>query len=153
MKSIKSSPFVTHDAAVTSPVDLWLLFFCSTFCRTISVEIYHLVLTFVVLWGKDCVVGANKSNRLAFEDHYVGCSWYATNDLRQHGCRRCPGAKQAPGHQQPPCWFYYDNSVANVKLQLLKTIFDRREEVGNPTVFFLYFLYVISGLTHWGRNK
>ena len=25
-----------------------------------------------------------------------------------HGCCIYPGAKQAPGHQQPPCWFHHD---------------------------------------------
>ena len=41
-----------------------------------------------------------------------GCFWYTKTSQCQHGGCRCSGAKQAPGHQHPSGWLYYDNSIA-----------------------------------------
>ena len=39
---------------------------------------------------------------------------YATTPFH-HGGLRCPGAKQASGHQQPPCWLFNSIHYVDVK--------------------------------------
>ena len=41
----------------------------------------------------------------------LGQPWHAPTDLCHHDGCRCPGAKEAPGHQQPPCSLSYDYNI------------------------------------------
>ena len=48
-----------------------------------------------------------------FRKPTVRHSWYTPTGLRHcNGCR-CPGVKEAPGHQQPPCWFDFGYIVCH----------------------------------------
>ena len=75
-------------------------------------------------------------------NHYVGHSWYMPTGICHHDGCRCPGAKLAPAHQQPPCWLNYAICIILIDtnidgLMQEQTMSKRGWEVSNPLVSLL----------------
>ena len=75
---------------------------------------------------------------------------YTPTGLCPHDGVRCPGDKQAPRHQQPPCWLAYGYTVTWVILRDMQPLNNVRER--SATFWFLWWVQLATAIT-WDLTK
>ena len=79
-------------------------------CYIITIEsgvpISYTLIMLIIIWPFVTLNISLQTHSLQYED---GVIVICDNHRCHHSGCRCPGAKQAPGHQQPLCWLHCDS--------------------------------------------